>query len=285
MSDNNIKTKVAILDWVFLFSILILLLIVYIPNYIWSLEKKDREESRFRMRAIANAAEFYKELTGNYTDDMDKMFLLVQSARDSIHADSLFTGRQQIIINNNHYDVTLEKGFNYRADTTFTIPVPEEETIIDTIHVILEYSNISKTKKDTNYVVGARYLKSRKETYRNQNDREISKEKFKKLDQEDQKNYYNVFAKEISDGVKYRKREVVKNNYDKKRFELTSNLLSCPLTNKKYILEVKYDKVMGETFSVTSPVTQEDSRRMYLFFKYEPGNHGYINGGISNWIE
>ena len=61
MSDNNIKTKVAILDWVFLLSILILLSIVYIPIHIWSLEKKDRDESRFRMKTIANAAEFYNK--------------------------------------------------------------------------------------------------------------------------------------------------------------------------------------------------------------------------------
>ena len=285
MSDNNIKTRVAILDWAFLFSILILLLIVYIPNYIWSLEKQDRDESRFRMKAIANAAEFYKELTGNYTDDMDKMFLLVQSARDSIHADSLFIGAQQIVINNNHYDVKLETDFNQRADTTFTIAVPEKKIVIDTIHVILEYSNFTKTKKDTNYVVGARYLKSRKETYRNKNDNEISKAKFEEKDKEAQANYYNVFYKELSDSVKYRKREIIENNYKKKRFALTSNLLSCPLTNKKYILEVRYDEVMGETFSVTSPVTKADSRRMYLFFKYDPGNHGYINGGVSSWVE
>ena len=285
MSDNNIKNRIAVLDWAFLFSIIILLSIVYIPNHIWSLEKKDRDESRFRMRAIANAAEFYKELTGNYTDDMSKMFLLVQSARDSIHADSLFTGAQQIIINNNHYDVVLEKGFNYRADTTFTISVPEKKIVIDTIHVVLEYSDFTKTKKDTNYVVGSRYLQFRKETYRNKNDNEISKDKFEKLDNIDKGKYYKVFAEEVLSSIQYRKREVVKNNYDKKRFELTSNLLSCPLTDKKYILEVKYDKVMGETFSVTSPVTKDDSRPMYFFFKYDPGNHGYISGGISSWVE
>ena len=32
-------------------------------------EKEDRDDSRFRMRTISNAAEFYKELTGNYTSD------------------------------------------------------------------------------------------------------------------------------------------------------------------------------------------------------------------------
>ena len=58
----NFETKIGLLDWFILLSIILLLLIVYIPNSIWAEEKKDREESRFRMKAIANAAEFYNEL-------------------------------------------------------------------------------------------------------------------------------------------------------------------------------------------------------------------------------
>ena len=152
MKDNDIKTRIAILDWAFLFSVLILLLIVYIPNYIWTQEKSDRNESRFRMKTIASAAEFYKELTGNYTNDGEKMFSLVEGATDSLSSDSLFTGHQQIIINNHMFDVVIERGFNYRVDTTFSVPVPIKKTVIDTIYWIEEYGNLKKTLIDTNYV-------------------------------------------------------------------------------------------------------------------------------------
>ena len=71
-------------------------------------EKADRDESRFRMRTISNAAEFYKELTGNYTLDGKKMFALVEAGIDSLYADSLFVGEQQIIIDNHIYLILLK---------------------------------------------------------------------------------------------------------------------------------------------------------------------------------
>ena len=62
-------------------------------------EKSDRQESRFRMRTISNASEFYKEITGNYTINGPQMFELVEAAIDSAFADSLFVGEQQSIFN------------------------------------------------------------------------------------------------------------------------------------------------------------------------------------------
>ena len=282
MSDNNIKSRIAILDWAFLFSILILLLMVYIPNYIWSQEKEDRDESRFRMKTIANAAEFYKELTGNYTDDGDRMFALVEGAIDSLYADSLFIGSKQIVINNLVYDVVIGKGFDYRADTTFSVPVPIKKTVIDTVYWVLEYANFGKSKIDTNYI-NSNYLEERKRTYRNKDDNEKLKEDLDKLEPEKKAEYYKIYIQNID--TVYKKREIIVNNYMKRKYHLTSNLLSCPLTEKKYILDVRYDPVMGETFTVSSPVKKTDSKTMFYLFEYNPGNHGYISAGVPSWAE
>ena len=56
-SWNKIKftTRITFLDWAFVFAIMILLLIVYIPKQIWNQEQIDRYESRFRMRSIPPA--------------------------------------------------------------------------------------------------------------------------------------------------------------------------------------------------------------------------------------
>ena len=66
------------------------------PNQIWIQEKADRDESRFRMRTISNASEFYKEITGNYTINGPQMFELVEAAIDSAFADSLFVGSNKL---------------------------------------------------------------------------------------------------------------------------------------------------------------------------------------------
>ena len=128
----NFETKIGLLDWSILLSIMLLLLIVYIPSSIWIEEKRDRDESRFIMKAISNAAEFYKELKGNYTTDGEDMFALVEAAIDSLYADSLFIGEQRINTNNTLHHIIIEKGFDYRADTTFSIAEKIKVTIIDT---------------------------------------------------------------------------------------------------------------------------------------------------------
>mgnify|MGYP001466146256 CR=1 FL=1 len=99
MNKKTIEKKIGILDWGIVFSGIILLIIVYIPNHIWKEERIVRNESRHRMEIIADAEEFYKELTGEYTTDGKKLYSLVEAAMDSLIADSLFLG-EQIIRNN-----------------------------------------------------------------------------------------------------------------------------------------------------------------------------------------
>ena len=104
--------KIGILDWLILIAVMLLVVLVYIPQSIWSEEDRDRTESRKRMQLIADAAEFYNEIMGEYTTDGEFMFKLVEAAIDSTLADSLFVGNKTIFINDKPFSVTLENDFD-----------------------------------------------------------------------------------------------------------------------------------------------------------------------------
>ena len=69
MYGQNYERKISVLDWGIVISAILLSLTVYLPQSIWEEEVKFRKESRHRMTAIANAEEFYFEMTGIYTTD------------------------------------------------------------------------------------------------------------------------------------------------------------------------------------------------------------------------
>ena len=290
---NKIKftTRIAVLDWLFVFAIIILLLIVYIPNQIWIQEKFDRDESRFRMRTISNASEFYKEITGNYTINGPQMFELVEAAIDSAFADSLFVGEQQIILNDKIFNVSINKGFDYRADTTFSIAEQIRKTIVDTLYWTLEYSDSTKTLLDTNYV-NSSDIKKRMNLYRfnpantsllSERDSTITEEEYDDLLSFEQKRFYRVVKDTIPGKIEISEREEVKNNYLRKKFHLNTNLLTCPLSKKDYILALEQQNSGENIFIVKSPVNESNIETQYYFFEYNPGDHGYIRSGVQSW--
>tara|TARA_Y100000996_G_scaffold163923_1_gene127394 strand:- start:1022 stop:1927 length:906 start_codon:yes stop_codon:yes gene_type:complete len=290
---NKIKftTRIAVLDWLFVFAIIILLLIVYIPNQIWIQEKFDRDESRFRMRTISNASEFYKEITGNYTINGPQMFELVEAAIDSAFADSLFVGEQQIILNDKIFNVSINKGFDYRADTTFSIAEQIRKTIVDTLYWTLEYSDSTKTLLDTNYV-NSSDIKKRMNLYRfnpantsllSERDSTITEEEYDDLLSFEQKRFYRVVKDTIPGKIEISEREEVKNNYLRKKFHLNTDLLTCPLSKKDYILALEQQNSGENIFIVKSPVNESNIETQYYFFEYNPGDHGYIRSGVQSW--
>ena len=69
MNKLKLNKTIGILDWLILFSIILMFIMVYIPQSIWKEENKFKDERRFKMKVIHQAEEFYKELTGEYTTD------------------------------------------------------------------------------------------------------------------------------------------------------------------------------------------------------------------------
>ena len=212
MNYKNISEdkKIGILDWLILIAVMLLVLLVYIPQSIWSEEDRDRIESRKRMQLIADAAEFYNEITGEYTTEGKFMFKLVEAAIDSTFADSLFSGNKTIFVDDKPFLVTLESDFDVRADTTFSESSNIKVSVLDSIYVIGMKNASEQNLIDTMYVNS-----STLKMYMNRD------------------SFLGIFSLDT-----IRRTENI-TDYLRKKYHLTENLLLCPLTNKPYILSIE----------------------------------------------
>ena len=253
MQQENIDKKVGILDWGIIISFLVMMVVIYIPLSIWEEEVKYKNESRNRMKIIVNAQEFYKELTGHYTDNGQELFSLVESVIDSTIADSLFFGKQSINIGNKSIDVDISKGFLNRADTTFSIGVKRKKVVIDTIYTV-EMINEDTNGIDTAYVNTGNIFQVKKDTL------------FKRIINFNQTSYNESYTDYIS-----------------RKYKLKDSLLKCPLVNRPYEFIINKDDPEDLYFTVKSPVPKDYKERRYLLFKFKAGEHGFIEDKRKSW--
>ena len=257
MQDQNYERKISILDWGIIISALLLLLVVYLPQSIWVEEARLKDEGRKRMSDIANAEDFYFEMTGNYTLDGEHLFELVEAAMDSLIADSLFTGEQIINLNGNTYPVTLERGFEIRVDTTFSAPTELYFSYEDTIYTV-GLKNPESGGIDTLFVNVRDLARFQSDEY-----------------------FQDIYNTDIVT------RTELRTDYLRKKYHLNHNILYCPLTNDPYIFEVE---TTGEdpVFTVTSPLhilKEPYTESRFGVFTFEAGNHGYIKATQKSWAE
>ena len=255
-SGNNHNKKIGILDWLIFFSIILMFIMVYVPQSIWAEEDEYKKLRREQMEIISQAEEFYYEITGKYTTDYKELFTVVESAVDSLIADSLFVGKQSMKLNNKIYDVVLNPGYHIIVDTTFSkleklkievqdtlysIAVKNRDGSIDSI--IVNSRSINKYKKDSTLI-----------------------------------NVYDTVNES---------RTELQSNYMRRKFHLNENLIYCPISlsnqNKKFILELVKGKNDQNQFKISSPLDKGDVERRYLIFKYNPGKKEYILNGQKSW--
>ena len=216
-----------------------------------------KKEGRKRMSDIANAEEFYFEMTGKYTLDGVHLFNLVEAAMDSLIADSLFVGKKNINLIDSSYSITLEKGFETRVDTTFSDPTEIYYSYEDTIYIV-GLRNPESGETDTLFV-------NVKDLTKYQND----------------KNFQNIFSMDVLIRSEYR------TDYLRKKYHLDDHFLVCPVTNEPYIFEI--DSTGDEAvFQVISPLhilekPYKESR--FGIFTFKAGDHGYISDGQKSWTE
>lgn len=256
MSDQIYERKISILDWCIIFAAILLLLTVYLPQRIWVEEAEFKKEGRQRMSDIANAQEFYFELTGNFTPDGEHLFELVEAAIDSLIADSLFTGEQIIQLSDSAYSVTLETGFEVRADTTFSNPVDIKNVYQDTVYTV-GMKNVESGGTDTLFV----------------NSKDLAK-------YQADEHFLSAFGSEIVT------RSEIITDYLRKKYHLGAEKLNCPITNDPFIFEIDTSDAAEAVFSVISPlhVLEEPfTESRFGVFSFEAGDHGYIRGGVKSW--
>ncbi len=258
MNKEKLNKKIGILDWLIFISIIIMFVMVYIPQSIWAEENEFKKERRNRMKIISQAEEFYYELTGSYTTDYNELFSLVESAMDSLIADSLFTGRKKIKLNDKTYDVSLDTGFDIIVDTTFSAAEKLKKNVIDTLYSVLmknENNNI-----DT-IIANASNIK-----------------KFKND---------SLFVSILN--VNYDERSEFESNYLRRKFHLNEKIIYCPISNtnksRKFILTINNNEDGSQVFAIKSPISKEDSEKRYGIFKYSPGKEESIIGGKKSWAE
>ena len=254
MGKVDLDKKISLLDWGIIFSTLIMLAVVYIPQIIWNEEDVYKAESRHRMSVISNAQEFYYEMTGDFTSDGKLLFDLVEAAMDSSLADSLFLGEKLINLKEgNSILVNIEDGFGDKVDTTFSFAVPIKKTKLDTIYTV-GIINYETKGVDTLFV----------------NAKDIN------LFLSDS-SFYAIFT---SDTVTRSERST---DYLRKKYHLDYKLLKCPVTDSPYIFSIEGSE--EKSFSIKSPLPNDYSERRFIFFKFKPRNHGSIISGVKSWAE
>jgi len=253
MLQENIDRKIGILDWGIVLSFLIMLVVIYIPLSIWAEEDNYKNESRRRMEIIVDAQEFYKELTGQYTDNGEELFSLVESVLDSTIADTLFFGKQNVNLENKKISIDVSKGFLSRADTTFSIGVKRKKVVIDTIYTV-QMQNEETNGLDTIFVNTSNITNIKNDTL------------FNKIINFNQTSYNESYT-----------------DYLSRKYKLSASLLQCPLINIPYEFIINNDDPDDIYFTVKSPVPKDYKERRYLLFKFKAGEHGFIEDKRKSW--
>ena len=259
MIDKKVFKDIGFLDWSIFISFIIMALMIFLPQIIWEEEDHYKSMRREKMTIISKAEDFYYQLMGEYTLDTEELFSLVESATDSVIADSLFTGKQKINLNNKVYHVQIEPGFHMEVDTTFSSLEILKYDVVDTIYTI------SMINEETNLLdtmlVNSRSMKR----YQNS-------EKFEEII-----NY------ETSNRVEKQ------SNYLRRKFHLDNSLIYCPISEsnleKKFLLSIEEDKNNDPVFKIASPLSSNDREMRYGIFRYNPGKEEYILGGVKSWAE
>ena len=279
--------QIGVLDWFIFFSILILITVVYVPLSVWDEENHYKKIRRERMKHIANAEDFYYELTSTYTTDINELTALVEAAMDSLIADSTFIGKQSIHLNNNIYEVTMDESFHTRVDTTFSFPEIIKTINIDTLYKIGVINEDNSNLIDTLwtntttfdiYRNSPNYVEQYPTHYENEMGMIID------VDEYDSTIHINYDVKTM----KIAERITKKTNFIRRKFHLDPNFIYCPISKnnydkKKFILNIDKTNPSAHVFSIVSPITKDDNEMRYGIFRFKPGKSESIIGGEKSW--
>ena len=245
LSKNN---KTDLLEIAIIFAMFLLILVIYVPVSIWEEENYYKKESRYRMQNLYDVEAFYTRLVGEYNPEFLEALYLVNAARDSTIADSLFVGEQVIRISEKEFSVNVDDSYSFEYDTTFGIKSFRKDTLQDTTVQIHVYSE-ELGRNDTSFI--------RKKDL---------------PDFEGSTNFLGVLKEEPI------KRIQAIEYY--KTFIPDDSTLYCPLTKKPYNIEISED---GTELTVSSPIDSPIIRNEYLLFAFKANNHGMIKSGRKSW--
>ena len=242
------QNKTDFLEIATILAMFFLIIVIYVPVAIWEEEAGFRKESRYRMQNLYDVEEFYSRLTGSYNPNFLEAMTLINAARDSVVADSLFIDEQQITIGGKVFIVDIGESFEFEFDTTFGFKSFRKDTVNDTTVQIALYAE-DLGRIDTSYI----RKKDLSGYESDENFIEIVKvEPMKRVEAIE---YYKTYLPDSS-------------NY------------YCPLTNIPYQMEIGED---GASLKVSSPIKETIKESRYLLFSFKANSHGIIKDGQQSW--
>ena len=191
---------------------------------------------------------FHKSIMGEFNPNFHEAMDLVNAARDSVVADSLFIEEQLIILNGKEYQVDIYDNFAFEYDTTFGFKSFRRDTILDTTLQIVVYDE--SLGRDDSIFIRKKDLFS----------------------YEDDSNFNGIVKAEQVERI-----ELVEYY---KTFIHDSSTYYCPLTEKAYQIDISEE---GSSFKVSSPITVTVKKPRYLLFSFKANSHGIIQDGTRSW--
>ena len=242
------RHKTDILEIGIVFFILLLFVVIYVPIAIWEEENYYRKESRFRMNNLYDIEVFHKSIMGEFNPNFHETMDLVNAARDSVVADSLFIEEQLIILNGKEYQVDIYDNFAFEYDTTFGFKSFRRDTILDTTLQIVVYDE-NLGRDDSIFI-------RKKDLFSYEDDSSFNGiVKAEQIERVELVEYYKTF---IPDSSTY----------------------YCPLTANAYQIDISDE---GSSFRVSSPINETVKKPRYLLFSFKANSHGIIQDGSRSW--
>jgi len=242
------QNKTDLLEIAIILATFFLIIVIYVPVAIWEEEAHFQKESRYRMNNLYDIQVFYSSLTGNYNPNSLEAMALINATRDSIVADSLYIGEQEINIGGKVFSIDIGESFEFEFDTTFGFKSFRRDTVNDiTVQIAIFAEDLGRI--DTSFI----RKKDLPEYESDENFIEIVKEEpMKRVEAIE---YYKTYLPDSS-------------NY------------YCPLTNIPYLMEIGED---GASLKVSSPIKETIKEPRYLLFSFKANSHGIIKDGQKSW--
>jgi hypothetical protein len=242
------QNKSDLLEVVIILALFFLIVVIYVPVAIWEEETFYEKESRYRMQNAYDIESFYSRLTGEYNPNFLEALSVVNAARDSTIADSLYIGEQSIMLEGKEFLVDVDESFGFEYDTTFGIKSFRKDTVQDTTLQVVMFSE-DLGRNDTSFI-----RKKDLGSYQS-NDNFVGITREEPMERVEAIEYYKTY---IPDSTTY----------------------YCPLTSDNYIMEISDD---GSELMISSPIQDPVVESHYLLFSFRAMNHGVIKGGRRSW--
>ena len=242
------QNKSDLLEVVIILALFFLIVVIYVPVAIWEEETFYEKESRYRMQNAYDIESFYSRLTGEYNPNFLEALSVVNAARDSTIADSLYIGEQSIVLEGKEFFVDVDESFGFEYDTTFGIKSFRKDTVQDTTLQVVIFSE-DLGRNDTSFI-----RKKDLGSYQS-NDNFVGITREEPMERVEAIEYYKTY---IPDSTTY----------------------YCPLTSDNYVMEISDD---GSELMISSPIQDPVVESHYLLFSFRAMNHGVIKGGRRSW--